>query len=176
MLESKDIIKLTAPVNARIHIAYKAPWSESKDVILEPGQCLQLVPEYKTFWILREDIAAFEKKYLTEDQYNDPYYFGCSISINKRKLNNNYQIIKKADPGILDLKLPIDKYFFFERYLWHINDPENEVIKNLNLPKFIIDELKKGLGEYNHGQGNITRTELFKTCMELLDNYNEQAR
>jgi len=187
MLNYKDIIKLINPVKAHLSIGTtrearhfqdlpfsgEDPDPSSYDIVLEQGQVLQVCPfhpimdEMYYFRCIPEDKEKFEKKYFCNKEYQDGYYSGFGLSILTTDLENNFEIIEKADLFNLNLCNNGDKFILIDQY---IKNPQNE---NMNI---LTSELKMKFSETlkQYDEMLITSNEVFNCLLGILiEHYNK---
>lgn len=170
MLSYKDTIELLHPVTARITLNFTAPFTDIKDVSLEPGTVLQISPLHQlqdniVFRCPHEHKLAFISRYLIANEVSDEAYAGLHVTINKNDLINNYTVPEKANLDELDLTCPEDQSVFV---LLHLNNEEklNELPGQL---RALLKAKKKTFDDVS-----ITRNELTNQCIEILRNYYNQ--
>lgn len=168
MLAQKDLIIITEPVKARIHISYRAPYSDYIDIILETGTNLEVSPycdlseDDLGFRCLEEDTLKFTIKYLLNSEYKDQYYNGIRFSISKENLENKYQIIKNSDLTELDFTKPEDRAIFISQ-AWELYKKVDSFPRKLKLEFLSIFQL--------HDDGFITKNEAFNQQHNVMENY-----
>lgn len=168
MLAQKDLIIITEPVRARIHIGYRAPYSDYIDILLEAGTNLEVSPycdlyvDDLEFRIFEDDIPNFKLKYLLNSEDKDQYYEGICFSISKENLENKYQIIKNSDLTKLDFTKPEDMAIFISQ-AWELYKKIDSFPHELKLEFLSIFQL--------HDEGFITKNEAFNQHFDVMENY-----
>ena len=157
-----DIIELTKPLNAILHIGYSDPVSDAKNIPLKAGTRLQVSP-YSSLEneITFRAMSPFKEEILNEYiDISSPHYQGFSLKIKATELSDSFTVVEKFDVANLDMKKAEDHPVFLHLFF------ENNVPSHLKIDESIIGKLNVQKENYENGQ--ITSNEVMNQSLEIL--------
>ena len=160
----KDIIELTKPCKAELHISYDVGLFYFMNITLDEGVLLQVSPfssdlKHKiTFRILPPNQDELEIEFIDK---KEQYYDGYGIDIDAGELKNDFNIKEKFDVSSIDFTNKEDHSIFLHLFF------ENKVPQHIKIDSTLLEKLNERMDDFE--KQLITSNELMNECLDLLN-------